>query len=300
MYIREYVTIPCGKCIGCRLEYSRQWANRCMLELSYHKSSYFLTLTYNDSHLPISSFVDEDTGEILESATLLKRDFQLFMKRLRKKFGSGLRYYMCGEYGSKTFRPHYHVIIFGLELNDLEFYKRSPNGDNYYISKSVNDCWSIRDSNGNLDPIGHVIIGNVTWESCAYTARYVMKKASGVYKKVYTDLNILPEFVLMSRRPGIGYYYFLDNKDTLYNYDFINISTEKTGLKFRPPKYFDKLAERFDIDLDFVKENRKSRSENYIKLKLAQTDLSYLDLLKVEENNLYSRIKSLSEGRQTI
>ena len=93
--VAQSVTIPCGKCLGCRLEYSRQWANRCMLELGYHESSWFVTLTYDDAHLPRSFYGNPDTGEAVPCATLYKRDFQLFMKRLRFKFGEGIRFKYC-------------------------------------------------------------------------------------------------------------------------------------------------------------------------------------------------------------
>ena len=96
----EFIEIPCGKCSGCRLQRSREWANRCMLELEYHKSSYFVTLTYDDAHVPIHYYSDPETGEALPSMSLVKRDFQLFMKRLRKKFGEGIRFFASGEYGS--------------------------------------------------------------------------------------------------------------------------------------------------------------------------------------------------------
>ena len=91
--VTEFIEIPCGKCSGCRLQRSREWANRCMLELEYHMSSYFVTLTYDDAHVPIHYYSDPETGEALPSMSLVKRDFQLFMKRLRKKFGEGIRFF---------------------------------------------------------------------------------------------------------------------------------------------------------------------------------------------------------------
>lgn len=80
------IKIPCGKCVGCRLEYSRQWANRCMLELQYHDSAYFCTFTYDDDHVPRTYYPDPETGEAFPAMTLQKRDFQLLMKRIRKHF----------------------------------------------------------------------------------------------------------------------------------------------------------------------------------------------------------------------
>lgn len=122
--IYDFIEIPCGNCIGCRIDYSRQWANRMLLELQYHESSYFVTLTYNDKNVPISHYLkDKDTGEAGDSLTLVKRDFQLFMKSLRKAVPEKLRFYACGEYGEQGMRPHYHAIIFGLKLDDLQEWK---------------------------------------------------------------------------------------------------------------------------------------------------------------------------------
>lgn len=179
--IKEYVEIPCGKCVGCRLEYSRQWANRCMMELQNHEVSYFCTFTYDNEHLPFSTSVNPDTGEIINTPSLVKKDFQLFLKRLRKAYTKNhIKYYCAGEYGSTTARPHYHAIIFGLDIPDLEIYKHDSRGYNLYNSEWMNKIWKK----------GYVVIGNVTFDTCAYTARYIMKKQSGDNAKIYSDLNI--------------------------------------------------------------------------------------------------------------
>ena len=118
--------IPCGRCVGCRLERSRQWANRCMLELQYHESSYFVTLTYDDEHVPVTYYSENVDGEARSGLTLRARDLQLFMKRLRKEHSyERLRFFACGEYGSNSYRPHYHAIIFGLTLDDFCLYQTS-------------------------------------------------------------------------------------------------------------------------------------------------------------------------------
>ena len=284
--VTEFIEIPCGKCSGCRLQRSREWANRCMLELEYHKSSYFVTLTYDDCHVPIHYYSDPETGEALPSMSLVKRDFQLFMKRLRKKFGVGIRFFASGEYGSESFRPHYHAIIFGLELDDLVFYKRSAQGFQYFNSASLQEVW----------PNGFAVVAPVTWETCAYTARYVMKKLTGPEAEFYENFNIVPEFSLMSRKPGIARQYYEDHPD-LYEHEFINISTEKGGRKFRPPKYYDKL---FDLDCPEesakLKAVRQKMAAAAQKAKLQKTTLSYLDQLAVEERNQLARIKSLKRS----
>lgn len=281
--------LPCGKCVGCRLDYSRQWANRCMLELQYHDSSYFVTLTYDDAHVPVNYYPDPETGEAMPACSLCKRDFQLFMKRLRKRFGDDhIRFFAAGEYGSTTFRPHYHAIIFGLHLNDLKVYKRSPQGFTYYNSPSLQSCWC--DKQGN--PIGFAVAAEVSWETCAYTARYVMKKLHSDCS-MYANFGLEPEFSLMSRRPGIARQYYDDHPD-LYERKVINIATEKGGKQFYPPRYFDRL---FDLEHPdesaALKASRRKLAEEATKLRLAQTSLSEHDMLEVMENSKVNAIKSL-------
>lgn len=296
--------LPCGKCVGCRLEYSRQWANRCMLELQYHDSAYFLTLTYDDYHVPRSYYSDPSTGEAMPSLTLCKRDWQLFMKRLRKAFPNDkLRFYMCGEYGDQTQRPHYHAIVFGLHLNDLVPFSRSVQGYQYYTSESVQRCWSargvIRSLDGSEDcvtplaPIGYVVVGEVTWETCAYTARYIMKKLNGPEAQFYSDFNLEKPFVLMSRKPGIARQYYDDHPD-IYEYDYINLSTDKGGRKVRPPRYYDKL---FDLEqpekLAEIKLIRRRQAEALEAARLAATTLHPEEYAELQERALVSRLSSL-------
>lgn len=283
------ITLPCGQCLGCRLDYSRQWANRCMLELQYHDSAYFITLTYDNEHVPVSYYADPNTGEALEALTLCKRDWQLFMKRLRRSFpADNIRFFMAGEYGSITFRPHYHAIVFGLHLNDLVPYKRSPQGYQYYTSEALQKVWSV-----DGVPLGYAVVGEVTWDTCAYTARYVMKKLTGDLSEVYDHYNIQAEFTLMSRRPGIARQYFDDHPE-IYEHQFINLSTEKGGIKFAPPRYYDKL---FDLEspeeMERIKEQRKKFAVEATKAKLAKTSISAEELLMVQEHYKADAIKSL-------
>ncbi len=321
--VREFIEVPCGDCIACRLNYSRNWADRCMLELEYCDSAYFATITYSDFWVPRSNYIASDTGEVLEALTLRKRDFQLFMKRLRKKFSDQkIRFFACGEYGSETFRPHYHAIIFGLKLDDLQVYKRER-GFTYYNSPSLQDCWSrtvdledlydgdsllgfdevpddssefsnIRGDNTPLRlPIGHIVVSEVTWETCAYTARYVMKKLKGPEADFYAKHCIEPPFTLMSRKPGIARQYYDDHPDVFKN-AYINVSTPTGGRKIRPPKYYEKL-----YDLDFpeasaeLKEQRRRLAAEAKAVKLASTSLDYESYLQVEQEALEDRIKAL-------
>lgn len=289
--LTEFVEIPCGQCIECRLQRSRRWADRCMLELGYHESSYFITLTYDNDHIPKNPLIDYDTGEIYaENATLVKKDLQDFMKRLRrayeyKGYDNKLRFFACGEYGSQTLRPHYHIIVFGLKLDDLVLYKRNFVGDNLYNSAFISKIWKK----------GFSVIGDVTWQSCAYVARYIMKKHLGKDNEFYDIYNIEPEFTLMSRKPGIARQYYDEHKDELFYQDFVSIPTKDGGKQIFPPPYFEKFFEEDFPENEVVerKEKRKQSKIDSINLQLEKTDKNYIDYLKTREYNLNNKIKTL-------
>lgn len=291
----RFVEIPCGNCIGCRLQYAREWANRCMLEAKYHEESHFITLTYNDKYLPTNCFVKE-TGEYIDIPTLVKKDLQDFFKRLRKKLNYDIRYFCCGEYGSQFHRPHFHCIIFGLKLDDLKF-NFVKDKYNHYRSQLVEDAWSIYDRKTNsYDPIGFVDVCDVSWDTCCYTARYVMKKQKGKNaREFYEDSGYSPEFVTMSRRPGIARQFYDDNKSYIYEFDEVSVETQDGGLKVKPCKYYDRL---FDVDepekMARIREIRKFKADNAKTSMLKQSSLGYLELLKVQENVLQNRLKKLS------
>ena len=213
--------VPCGQCIGCRLERSRQWAIRCVHEAMLHEENCFITLTYEDTTLP-------------ENGSLVKKDFQDFMKRLRKKYEpKKIRFYACGEYGEDTSRPHYHACLFNHDFPDKKIYKQ-VNGNWLYTSESLSDLW------GN----GYFIIGDVTFDSAAYVARYIMKKITGdIASAHYGDRE--PEFNTMSRRPGIAADFYHQFKTDCYPKDFITLN----GKKMSVPKYYDKLLDMEDPEL---------------------------------------------------
>lgn len=310
-YHGKPVTIPCGQCIGCRIDRSREWANRCLMELESHpEGGYFLTLTYNDMHLPWSWYADPYTGEAQPSLTLDRRDVQLFIKRLRRATGQSLRYFGCGEYGPRTMRPHYHLIIFGLVLDDLEpLPGRSSQGYTYYRSKLVEDCWSfgmrdqyrhdvsptVYDDRGRPRKVtstaGYVVVGAISWETCAYTARYVTKKLTGDAAQYYDYFNITPPFSMMSLKPGIGADFY---RPEIYEHEHIVLSTPTGGRKFRPPKYFDRM---FDIEYPEkmleIKRDRVRKAELQKQLQLEKTDLNYMEMLAAQELSFSERVKPL-------
>lgn len=222
------MTVPCGQCIGCRLERSRQWALRCVHEASLHEHNCFITLTYNDEHLPFNR-------------TLVKSDFQLFMKRLRKSLGFPIRFFHCGEYGETTHRPHYHAIIFGWEPDDKVLFN-VVNGVRVFTSEKLEKIW------GN----GFITVGDVTFESAAYVARYVLKKITGDKAAAHYN-GRLPEYVTMSRRPGIAFDWFQKYWSDVYPHDYV----VARGYKCKPPRYYDKcLGDELPYTLETIKRAR--------------------------------------------
>lgn len=222
------VTVPCGQCIGCRLERSRQWAIRCHHEASLHERNCFITLTYAPEHVP-------------EQGTLIKKHYQDFMKRLRKRFGPNIRYFHCGEYGEKNARPHYHACLFNFDFVDKKLWK-SVRGNNLYLSEALEELW----------PFGFSTIGDVTFESAAYVARYITKKINGdraldhytTYSRETGEITgeRLPEYTTMSLKPGIGAGWIQKYHKDVYPNDLV-IMREK---EMKPPKYYDKIYDQYD------------------------------------------------------
>lgn len=180
----QHRIVPCGQCVACRLNKVRDWTLRIMHEARFYKDNVFLTITYSPENLPIDGCIH-------------KEDLQLFMKRLRKALGEEkIRFFACGEYGERYLRPHYHLILFGI-------------GQNHPIFKGKK--WDNRAKGYFLPEFkpwnkGIAFIGEVNHSTARYVASYVNKKQFGKKgQKWYKDNNLLPEFTLMSRRPGIGY-----------------------------------------------------------------------------------------------
>lgn len=297
----DYIELPCGHCIGCRLRYSRTWADRCIAESMYHDSNLFLTLTYNDDHLPDPLPLDLDpvTGECEVSPIhpLVKRDVQLFIKRLRKKFPEQkIRYFLCGEYGSKNMRPHYHLILFGLKLDDLELLYKNDDSFTYYTSKVIEELWYVESDPFNS--AGFHIITSVNWNTCAYVARYIVKKQFGQNADIYEKLGYPKEFTLMSRKPGIGYDYFCDHMHDLYSDIHASyVATEDGAREILPNRYYDRLYDlEFPSAYAVIADKRKQRMMIRDSIKDNLTDKFFLDRLKAAEDNQLARIKSLERS----
>lgn len=234
----ETLYVPCGRCIGCRLEFSRQWAVRMMHEAKMHDDNMFLTLTYDEENCPSDYSLSKDV-------------FQRFMKRYRKLCGAGIRFYACGEYGEKYLRPHYHACIFGHDFADKQPFTVSS-GKPVYCSESLAKLW----------PFGRAYIAEFSFETAAYVARYVTKKVSGapaeeVYQRVSDTTGeiwqVEPEFSLMSRRPGIGKAWFERYSSDVYPHDRVI----NDGFPMKPPRFYDYLYEMEKPDeFDLIKRKR--------------------------------------------
>lgn len=238
----RYLQIPCGQCTGCRLERSRQWAIRCMNEASCWERNCFVTLTYSDQFLPAGG-------------TLVLADHQKFMKRLRDRLDyPPMKFYMCGEYGDQYGRPHYHYILFGIDFLDKELSHTTPAGFPVYVSALLDDIWKR----------GNALIGNVTFDSAAYVARYIMKKVTGkqasdaynVYDKETGEVfhELLPEFNEMSRASGIGREFLERYCSDIYPRDKLIVN----GVSCRPPRYYDNVFMSVDpLRMAVLKQQRK-------------------------------------------
>lgn len=274
----EVTQIPCRQCIGCRIDYSREWANRLVMELQYHDPDkcWFVTLTYDDFYVNDHCMVIGEDQKVHYS--LVKRDLQLFMKRLRKYMPDKIRFYACGEYGEHTLRPHYHLILFNCDLGSesMDPVSKSKLGFQYFNSEIIRKTWKF----------GFNICAPVTWESCAYTARYMLKKLKGFEAEWYDYFSVERPFTIGSRKPGIGRSYFEDHKD-LSEVSYWPVNSGGRIVRISPPGYFERLYE----DLDPVgSENRKALKKALAverqNLILSKTDLSDIEYRFNEEKAL--------------
>ena len=268
----DYIEVPCGYCIGCRLDHSREWAIRCMAEATMWNENYFITLTYDNDHIP-------------KDNSIHKRDLQLFLKRLRKEIDDPgtCRYFACGEYGETTFRPHYHLILFNCPIGKYNERFGTAGTTPTFINPIIGKCW----------PYGQHLIGTVTDQSAGYVARYNMKsvKYSKYEASDWQKLGIERPFLIMSRRPGIGYEFFRKNTD-MFESDQMIVSTIDGGIKSKIPRYFEKLYED-EEHLKLLKIRRRSKAEETTKAEERNTDKNHKDYLKdkerVKKNELHKR-----------
>lgn len=234
--------VACGKCIGCTLERSRQWAVRCVHEASLSERNAFITLTYDDAHLPAFGSLDP-------------KHFTDFMKRVRRPLAArSVRYFMCGEYGGRYGRPHYHALLFGLDFADKVFFRTTESKESIFTSKTLDQLWGM----------GFASTGAVTFASAAYVARYVTKKLCSHELEVSLDRDTgevsrrLPEFVRMSLKPGLGAGWLHKYLDDVYPSDEVIMNRRPQ----RPPRYYDKLLGVGDApELERIKLERVKRAD---------------------------------------
>lgn len=281
--------VPCGHCPDCLADSAREWSNRCLLELEDNDNvGCFVTLTYDNFNLPI-----DDDGP-----TLRKCDPQLFMKRLRWYFSSKrIRFFLCGEYGPRTFRPHYHVILFGLGLfdfGDCVVKKYNKLGQPLWVSETLSKIW----------PFGYHLIGAVTKESCDYVARYTLKKQFDLDSDGKYPPHILPPFTLCSRRPGIG---MLRRDAIILGSDLSEriVCDGHNGsvYSFPVPKSFIKTAKASGLALDKLALKAYNDSiDGSVRLAsdLASYGLPYADFLALKARQRADRLKLLQERMDFI
>nr|UXQ88137.1 MAG: replication initiation protein [Microvirus sp.] len=250
------ITLPCGRCIGCKLERSLMWAIRSVHEAQLKPQNCFITLTYAPEHLP-------------SDGSLLKSHFQTFMKSLRKDYPPRtIRYFMCGEYGTKPqtldmltapgklHRPHYHACLFGIDFPDKIIHEEKE-GILLYTSEILTNHWDK----------GFCTIGELNFDTAAYTARYITKKITGdLAADHYTTtcpttgqtIHLEPEYTTMSRRPGLAKEWYEKYKSDIYPSDFLIYQ----GKTIKTPRYYDNI---YDVDdpeaLQEIKHKRKARAK---------------------------------------
>lgn len=215
--------LPCGSCLGCRRDRVMGWSLRCQHEAQMWDSNQFLTLTYDDKHLPPLSI-------------LAPRDMQLFLKKLRKHYrGVRVRFFGVGEYGEQSGRPHYHLLLFNLDISDRKRYN-----DEYWTSPTVDKLWGK----------GQALIGDVTPKSCSYVAGYALKKVRQSERREPKELidpdtgecaYYVPPFARMSNRPGIGATWYAKYGTDLHR-GFVPVS----GRRMPIPRYY---SEKMKVDV---------------------------------------------------
>ena len=251
--------VRCGSCFGCRAKQAQDWAVRMMHESSFYDENYFLTLTYRDADLPADGGLD-------------LADWQLFAKRVRESIGQ-FRFFHCGEYGEERGRPHYHAVVFGLRLDDLEHFKGRLS-----TSPKLEKLWGK----------GFVSIGGVEYDSCAYVSGYVHKKLSGkdgddFYACRKTGLLRKRPYSTKSNRPGLGRKWIEKWHHEVYPRDSVLVN----GRLVQPPRYYDDWMEARDPDL--MESVKTTRQRKY----------SEMDLHKdrtVERMRVINRVKMLNKA----
>ena len=290
---RKMTFIGCGQCIPCQLSYSADKATQMMMHKKYGYNGteypdgtcWFITCTYEDEYLKTHKTIDTDTGEIFEGISLSIKDHQNFMKRLRKHYkGCKIQFIVAGEYGSQTHRPHLHYIIYGLPLDQTKFVKMHMNNMNQPTWKldELTEIWGM----------GHVEIGRLSWESCAYVARYTLKKAFKRDKWWYEAQGMHPEFIIWSN--GIGKQHFVNSYKQIYTTDTVSILKKGAGTSVKPPKSYDRMLKEIDPQLyEEIKRKREYIVQTSEKMINSSTDLSPEERRQISEARMKQVMKDI-------
>jgi len=240
--IGNEMEVACGQCLGCRVDRSKTWAARCVHESQMHQQNAFITLTYDKEHVPYGG-------------TLVKEHFQKFMKRTRSRHNDKkIRFFHCGEYGTLG-RPHYHACMFGLDYPDRVEHS-VQNDVTTFISDELTETWGK----------GFATCGELNYQTAAYTARYIMKKITGDRAKEHYQrcvestgeiIQLEPEYVTMSLKPGIGYDWYQKYKTDVFPSDETPIPGK--GVYPGVPKYYEHLLRKEDPDTYEKVKNRRRK-----------------------------------------
>lgn len=239
----EKVEIPCGRCMACRVNYGRLWSVRCVCEAKEHRENYFITFTIDDDHVK-DTLGNVGAKNLVYVPTVRMDDFSEFMKALRqdqkRKYDiDGIRFLCCTEYGSTTFRPHGHMILFGAHLDDLKPYTKSS-GYWIYTSEYLKSIWEQ----------GEVYVGEVSADSAGYVAKYATKNTDD-YKELCDALHVERPKLRMSRRPGIGKHYFDEHRDEIMKNRGVYIDGKLVPI----PDYW--VDSKIDYETDLFKNEKE-------------------------------------------
>lgn len=288
----EELQLPCSKCIGCLLDKASDYAVRCWCEAKNWENNCFITLTYNNKNLP-------------ENGMLCKKDVQDFMKRLRYfhegieewtnpqtgKREKPIRYLLCGEYGPNgTHRPHYHILIFNWRPEKLKFWKYNFRGEKLY---KCDELYKKDPKKPGIWGKGFVTVGDLTYESACYVARYCSKKLfKGIKHETLKKAEIQPEFILLSRNGGIGLKYWQEHKNQILNTGIMIKQKNK-----RIPKYFERKFKELDEN-SFNKYRLKKilRGKLEFKRQLDKTSLTESEYKEAQERKLKNATKILKRN----
>lgn len=290
--------LPCGQCFGCRLDYSYDWAARSVCEAQMHDKNCLILLTYRD--MP-------------KDKSLQLNDWRNFMKRLVREVGK-VRFLHAGEYGTRNSRPHDHAILFGFDFPDKRYFKKSAAGFALYRSRMLEEIWGK----------GNASVGACSFQSAGYLARYLMdkptlmkgikdengiqvgrtwtEKATEKYGEMVDkktgEIRLLrrPEYLTMSRNPGLGETWLRRYWRDIYPHDYFTLGS---GARMPPPRYFDnKVAEWKLVDMDKIKLNRMQRTQK--KEEVWSDILQKMQLLDVNRDDRLAVMEEVKKAQLNI